>query len=64
MLFYSFECRKKRDVQNPNIVKTNKGEVMLLSKLPVCITKKSRFIKEQEVVAFSMIWLLEIFRFL
>ena len=39
-------CPKRR--KNPKVAKTNNRRIMLLSKCPVCDSKKSRFIKEQE----------------
>ena len=39
-------CPKRR--KNPKVAKTNNRRLMLLSKCPVCDSKKSRFIKEQE----------------
>ena len=38
-------CLKYRD--NARVPKTNKGELVTLSKCTVCNTKKSRFVKEQ-----------------
>ena len=34
--------------KNPKVVRTRNGRIMLLSKCEVCVSKKSKFIKEQE----------------
>ena len=41
-------CLKGRKNKNPKVVKTKNGRIMLLSKCPVCNSKKSKFVKEQE----------------
>ena len=39
---------------NPEVSKTSNGKIMILSKCPICGSKKSRFIKKQEAkVLFS-----------
>ena len=34
--------------KNPKVVRTRNEKIMLLSKCEVCVSKKSKFIKEQE----------------
>ena len=48
MLSYCFKCTKNTQSKNPNVVKRKNGRIMLLSKCPVCNSKKSKFFKEQE----------------
>ena len=48
MLPYYLKCRKKTDCKNPKVAKTNKGELMILSKFAVCHSEKSRFFKKQK----------------
>ena len=48
MLSNCLNCRKNTESKNPKFVKTKNGRIMLLSKFPVCGSKKSKFIKEQE----------------
>ena len=45
---YCLKCREKTDIKNPRVAKTNKGQLMILSKFAMCDTKKLRFIKGQE----------------
>ena len=48
MLIYCFKCRKKQSTDR-RLAKINKGKLIISSKFAVCDSKKSRFIKEQEV---------------
>ena len=48
MLSYCLKCRKNTGNKNPEVVKTKKGRIMLLSKCAVCNSKISKFLKEQE----------------
>ena len=48
MLAYCLKCNKNK-VADSKVVKTKNGKQMLLSKCVVCGSKKSRFVKEQEV---------------
>ena len=50
MLSYCLKCRKNTDSKTPKVVWTKNGRIMLLSKCAVCNTKKSRLIKEQELI--------------
>ena len=49
MLFYRLKCKKVTESINPKVSKTNNAKTMLLWKCTTCGTKKSRFIKVQEV---------------
>ena len=49
MLSYCLKCRKNTESENPKAVKTNNRRIMLSSNCAVCGSKKSRFIKKQEV---------------
>ena len=42
------KCRKNTESKDPNVIKTKNGRMMLLSKLEMCDSKKSKFIKGQE----------------
>ena len=48
MSSYCSKCGKNTESENPNIVKTKNGRIMLLTKCALCNSKKSKFIKEQE----------------
>ena len=43
---------EKIESKNPSIVKTKNGRIILLSKCAVCDSKKSKFIKEQELTGY------------
>ena len=49
MLSYCLKCIKNTESKNPKVVRAKYGRTMLLSKCAVCDSKKSKFIKEQEV---------------
>ena len=49
MLSYSLKRRKSTESKNPKLARTKNGRIMLLSKCAVCDSKKSKFIKQQEV---------------
>ena len=49
MLSYCLKCKKNTGSINPKFSKTTNGKTMMLSKCAVCGSKKSKFIKEQEV---------------
>ena len=51
MKSYCLKCRKDTENINPKVSKTSNGRTMLLSKCAICDSKKSRFIKNQEVKA-------------
>ena len=45
MSSYCLTCRKYRESENPKVLKTRSGRIMLLSKCAVSESKKSKFIK-------------------
>ena len=49
MKSYCLKCRKNIENINSRVSKTSNGRTMLLSKCAICDSKKSRFIKNQEV---------------
>ena len=49
MKSYCLKCRKNTKNINPRVSKTSNGRTMVLSKCAICGSKKSRFIKNQEV---------------
>ena len=49
MLSNCLKCRKNTERKNPKIARTKNVRIMLLSKCAVCDSKKSKFIKQQEV---------------
>ena len=51
MKSYCLKCRKNTENINPKVSKTSNGRTMVLSKCAICDSKKSRFIKNQEVKA-------------
>ena len=51
MLSYCLKCRKSTESKNTKAVKTKNERVMPLSKCSVCDSKKSKFIKEQELLS-------------
>ena len=48
MSSYCFNFKKNTENINPRVSKTSNGKTMLLSKCEKCVSKKSRFIKNQE----------------
>ena len=49
MLSYCFKCRRNTKSINPKVSKTTNGKAIILSTCAICRSKKSKFIKEQEV---------------
>ena len=49
MLSCCLKSRKNTESKNRNVVRSKNGRIMLLSKCEVYDSKKSKFIKEQEV---------------
>ena len=49
MLKYCLKCRKNIESKNPEDKKTKYGRILSLSRCAACGSKKSKFIKEQEV---------------
>ena len=52
MLLYCLKCRKNTESKIPKVLMTKNGRIMLLSKCAIRNNKKSKFIKEQEVIGF------------
>ena len=50
-----WSVEKKTDSENPRVIKTNKGRLMILSKWAMYDSKKSKFIKEKEVVDYWVV---------
>ena len=46
---YCLKCRKNTENKYSNVVRTKSGGIMLLLKCAACNSKKSKFLKEQEV---------------
>ena len=49
MLSYFSKCKKNTESINPKISQPASGKTMMLSKCAICGSKKSKFIKEQQV---------------
>ena len=49
MKSFCLKCRKDTENINPRVSNTNNGRKTILSKCAICSSKKSRFIKDQEV---------------
>ena len=49
MKSYCLKCRKDTESINPRVSNTSNDRAMILSKCAICGSKKSRFIKDQEV---------------
>ena len=47
-LCYCLKCRKNTESENPKVIKTKNGRVMILSKCAVCNSKNLKFFKEQK----------------
>ena len=48
MLTYCLKCEKDTESLDSKMLKTKNGKTILSSKCAVCVSKKSRFIKQQE----------------
>ena len=48
MKTYCVKCRRDTENIDPKIFRTKNNRLVMQSKCPVCIIKKSRFVKEQE----------------
>ena len=48
MKTYCLKCRKDTENVGPKMVRTKNNRLIMQWKCPVCIIKKSRFVKEQE----------------
>ena len=49
MKSYCLKCKKDTESINPRVSNTSNGKTMLLSKCAKCRSKKSKFVKSQEV---------------
>ena len=49
MLSYCLKCKKNTESINPKVSKTTNGKMKILSKCAIYGSKKSKFIKEQQV---------------
>ena len=49
MLSYCLKCKQNTESINPKVSKTTNGKTMMLSKCDICGSKKSKFIKKQQV---------------
>ena len=49
MELYCLQCKKNSENIDPETSSTSNGKAMILSKCAMCGSKKSRFIKNQEV---------------
>ena len=49
MLSYCLKVRKNIESKNPKVTRTKNGTIMLLLKYAVSHSKKSKFIKHQEI---------------
>ena len=47
MLQYCLKCRKKKESKKPQVTKTNKEKIMLLSNCQAFCSKKLRFIQKR-----------------
>ena len=45
---YCLKCKKDTANIDPKMVKTKNNRLLMQSKCSVCVTKKSRFVKEQD----------------
>ena len=45
---YCLKCKKHAKIIYPQVSGTSNGKMIILSKCPICGSKKSRFIKKQE----------------
>ena len=49
MLSYCLKCKENTESINPRVSATSNGRTMILSKCAICGSKKSKFIKSQEI---------------
>ena len=49
MSSYCFKCKKNTESIDRRVLKTNNGKALSLSKRAICGSKKSTFIKTQEI---------------
>ena len=48
MLSCCFKCRRNTESINPKVSETTNGKAIILSTCAICVSKKSKFIKEQQ----------------
>ena len=48
MLSYCFKCQKNTENINPHVSATRNGKTIILPKCPICGSKKSKCVKNQE----------------
>ena len=48
MMSYCLNCKKNTESIDPKVSATTNGRTMILSKCPICGSKKSKSIKKQE----------------
>ena len=48
MKTYCVKCRKDTENIDPRMLRTKNNRLIMQSNCPVCVIKKSRFVKEQE----------------
>ena len=48
MKSYCLKCKKYTKNINPQVSSTSNGKLMILSKCPICGSKKSKFIQKQD----------------
>ena len=48
MLLYCLKCRKNVESKNSKVPRVKNRSIILSSKCPVCDSKKSKFVKQQE----------------
>ena len=51
MISYCLKCTKDTENVNPRVLKTSNHRKMVLSKCAICVSKKSRFIKNQGLLS-------------
>ena len=53
--FYLFLCsvKKKKDIKNPKVAKTNKGKLIILSKCAVCDSKEWDLLKSKKLMDYQ-----------
>ena len=48
MKSYCLKCRKNTENISPRVSKTSNGRTMVLSKYAICVSKKSKIVKNQK----------------
>ena len=55
---YCVKCKKDPENIDPKMFTINNNRLVMHSKCPVCRTKKSRFVKEQEGLLGRVYWVI------